>query len=660
MTLKYKILGSFMLLGIIPAAIIAFCAMYIASHRIEQQVYDQLTSIREIKKAQLQGYFEQVKNDLSLVNNVWSNSLKLETALTPAALASFEHAFFKSFIDEYHYYDLFIISPAGEVFYSVEKEADYQSNLREGLYKNSGLGRVFREALMTQQLAVEDFSAYAPSHGDPASFIAKPIKVNGQVVGVIALQLSIERVNQIMQLREGMGETGETYLVGHDFRMRSDSFLDPVSRSVVASFAGNIRDNGAKTDAVIAGLNGEVNTTQELDYFDHKVLSSYTPIDFFGHRWVLLAEMDEAEAFAALRDLQMIIAIVIALSIIGIVVVAFIIANSILKPIGGEPAEMERLTHKVAQGDLTTKLSQHTDHTGVYAAMGVMTQNLTRMIGSLSHVTTQLSSAAEQTSCTSVQASSSLQEQQASVETVSSAMYEMSETIESVSVNAHSVADLSQSAAGSSERANSSISHTIEQLHALVTEVSAATELIAEIESKSQGIGSILEVIRSISDQTNLLALNAAIEAARAGEQGRGFAVVADEVRQLAQKTQLSTSDIEQMIAQLQLDTQHAVAVMKKSSESTQKTIKAAGSSQQSIQFAVEEMSNISANAAQIATATGQQSLAAQEISQSITAINDTAAQNAVGSAQIAAASEHIEQLSQQLSALTAEFKLND
>ena len=134
-----------------------------------------------------------------------------------------------------------MIDDAGEIFYTLTKEADYQTNLITGKYNNSGLGKLFKKVQDSGKFAMSDFSNYAPSNGDPAGFIALPLTTNSGISVVVALQLSIEKISELMQQRAGMGETGESYLIGSDLLMRSNSFLDPEGHSVGASFSGTVK-----------------------------------------------------------------------------------------------------------------------------------------------------------------------------------------------------------------------------------------------------------------------------------------------------------------------------------------------------------------------------------------------------------------------------------
>ena len=151
------------------------------------------------------------------------------------------------FIDSSGYYDFFVIDNTGQVIFTYAKEADYNTNLLNGKYSNTNLGEAVKKA-MRGDVAFADFAPYAPSKGIPAAFIAAPIiGKNNDQLGVVALQINIDDVNKLMHIRSGMGETGETYLVGKDFKMRSDSYLDKNNRSIIASFSGNIEQNGVRT-----------------------------------------------------------------------------------------------------------------------------------------------------------------------------------------------------------------------------------------------------------------------------------------------------------------------------------------------------------------------------------------------------------------------------
>ncbi|MDM8541907.1 methyl-accepting chemotaxis protein [Desulfococcaceae bacterium HSG9] len=241
-------------------------------------------------------------------------------------------AFFAQYKEQYNYYDLFLINPDGYCFYSVEQEADYQSNLVSGRYANSNLGKLTRNVLDSRQFGFADFERYAPSNDEPASFIAQPVVVGGKSELVVAVQIPLEGVNHIMQERTGMGKTGETYLIGADKLMRSDSFLDPTNHSVLASFA-NPNTGSVDTEASREALNGTTGQKIVLDYNGNLVLSAYTPIKIFGASWAVLAEIDEVEAFASITALQQVMGIIGVVALIAIIVLAFIIARTISKPI---------------------------------------------------------------------------------------------------------------------------------------------------------------------------------------------------------------------------------------------------------------------------------------------------------------------------------------
>ncbi|WDD99781.1 methyl-accepting chemotaxis protein [Thalassomonas actiniarum] len=659
MKLKKKLTSTFLLIALIPTLALGIISCYTASSALTAQAFSQLVSVREIKKSQISSYFAERKNNIEMLPGAIDRMLDSTSPSTQINSAHEHHGYFENFINTYGYYDLFLIDHTGEIFYTVTREADYQTNLVSGAYKDSGLGRLFKQVSSTKQFAMADFSRYAPSNNAPAGFIALPFTTAPGQTLVVALQLSIDSINRVMQQREGMGESGESYLVGSDLLMRSDSYLDPNGHSVSASFAGDIQNNGVDTRAAQLAIKGETGNNIITDYNGNPVLSAYSPLDIYGARWAILSEIDVTEAFAPVYRLYWTLFFVVLSAIIAIIALALVMSKSILRPLAAEPKEMRHIAETISGGDLTIAFEQNRENASVYGAMKKMTLELKHMVGEIVHNSINLASLSQQTSASSLQSTESLQEQQGSIEQIATAIEQMAMSIHDVAGNTSSVATSTASARSQSGEASEKLNQAIRDLNHLDNEIIQTSAVIQGLADNSVEIGLVLEVIRGIAEQTNLLALNAAIEAARAGEQGRGFAVVADEVRTLASKTQESTQNIESMISKLQSAASEAVNAIATSHAIAEQTIGNTDLAARSVDKMNDEMGTITEMAEAIASAVEQQSSVSTEISQNISTISQVAYENAASAGQVSAASEEISTISSTLNQLSLKFKVS-
>lgn len=285
------------------------------------------------------------------------------------------HGYFRQILQEFGYYDIFLVDPeSGVVFYSVFKELDYATSLLSGPYANTNFAKVFRKTVADKGLHTIDYERYRPSYEAPASFQAAPVLSGDKLEAVLVFQLPIEPINSIMASREGLGETGETYLVGEDRLMRSDSYLQPDTHSVKASFA-NPKKGKVDTSAVDSAFSGNTGTDIVIDYLGNPVLSSWQPISMGDFRWAILAEIDKNEAFSAINELRTINISVIVVGVIIIVIVGFWVSQIISRPI----LSMSRVMEKVQKtNDFSIRINSDYQN-----EIGEIARSFDHLLGSL-------------------------------------------------------------------------------------------------------------------------------------------------------------------------------------------------------------------------------------------------------------------------------------
>ncbi|MBU1342071.1 MAG: methyl-accepting chemotaxis protein [Proteobacteria bacterium] len=756
-----RLVLAFLFVGIVPFAVIGLVSMSKATIALQNQAFNQLEAVREIKKNQVSTYFKTIENQIatfssnrmtidaifkfkddleafafennidetnlpefknqvrnfyetefsplytkknpgrkfdvdSLLNSLTSEGIALQYYYIKANphpmeskkllneandLSSYTrahreyHPSFRNYMETFGFQDILLVDALnGTVLYSVSKKADFAAGLKDGPLKDTRLGRLFQTVISTsnhKKIVLEDYTGYGPSCEEPVSFIGSPVFDGDNLIGVAVFQLSLAPLNQIMTKRDGMGQTGETYLVGQDLLMRSDAFLSPQTFSAGAAFKSP-KTAKIQTQTVSKALNGETGKQITQNYTHTKVLSAYTPLPILDLKWALIAEISKQEAFKSITALKYANTIVGGIGIGMILLIAFFISHSITKPIHQVVRGLEALAQ--GEGDLTMRLIasgkdevatlavKFNDFMGKLQSMikdisnGIHT--LSTASKSLENISDEMTLGSERTFEKSNTVASAAKEMSANMNSVSAAMEQSSTNTATVATAAREMTTTIAEIAENTGNAHEVTKEAVKQIR-------SATQKVLALGQAARKIDKITETITDISEQTNLLALNATIEAARAGEAGKGFAVVANEIKTLARQTAQATLDIRQQINDVQGSTSSTAS----SIEEIFRVINGINDIVTIISASVEEQSvstceivdNITQTADGISDITeniAQSSATAESISEDIADVNLSADKITGSSSQVKSSAEQLSRLAESLNTLVGKFKI--
>jgi methyl-accepting chemotaxis protein len=629
-----------------------------------------------------------------------------------------EKDFFTQYKEDYGYYDIFLFTTDGYLFYTVAHEADYQTNLLTGPYKDSNLGTLVTKILNDPKYQVVDFEKYAPSQDAPASFVGAPVFYKDEVILVVAAQLSLDQINGVMVERTGLGETGESYLVGQDNLFRTESrFVDQMGVDT-AILNPDVKADTTATRGALAGGSGlqiidDYRGEPVLSYWEPLVLAEPDAQDPDGIVWAVMSEIDQAEVNKPIVTMALVSAGLFVGAAILVVIVALVLSGGLTRQVNhimamfsqigiGDFAARAEVTSRdelgtmayslnamldntltliqsreerdaiqesimsllddvsgVAEGDLSQEAEVTADIMGAVAdSFNYMIDQLRAIVTGVQDATLQVSSSANEIQTTAEHLAQGSESQAMQISDTAAAIEEMAVSIQQVSENAALSATVGEQATANARQGAKAVQNTIEGMTRIREQVQETAKRIKRLGESSQEIGEIVQLINDIADRTSILALNASIQAAMAGEAGRGFAVVAEEVERLAERSTEATKQIANLVRTIQGETTEAVAAM----ESTTREVVSGSELANQAGQALVEIEGVSSRLAEliqsISLASKQQARGSEALAKSMDDISEVTQQTAAGTKQAAVSINNLAMLADELRGSVSRFRL--
>ena len=640
MTLLKGITGKLLLLvaavSLVPLVIMGSVTFYTMKAQMESNLADVLVAAGHSVATSMDNYILQRNDELSLVSG--SSTLRAgdpgkATYELNRYLSSFEEFQALAFVDARG--DL--QATAGDLL-RTRGDSSRESMIQDW-FDAARDGKKVLDRVVAER---GEFSRYL--------LFIQPVTHEGRNYGYVFGQVDSEQVAKLASNVE-IGETGRATLFNENGKLigHRDKNRYGYDMSNYSIMEAPLRNNTGDPGAFFTSGDGREKWGLTLLLDDSR--------ERLGLQWGIIVDQTVSEMYAPVNRLNRILWLVGILAFVVAIICGVLFAIRLVSPLHHLLDRLQNISSGDADLNQEIELQSRDEFGEIAEAFNVFTRKLRGIVRQLASENEVLVDSAQQMRARTSNTSQALERQKSEVEQVATAMNEMTATVQDVAKSAQSAASAAETGASETDSGHQVVEQTITSIQELAKEVEEAATVINGLKEESNSIATILDVIRGIADQTNLLALNAAIEAARAGEQGRGFAVVADEVRSLARRTQDSTTEIQKMIDNLQQSAEKAVSVMETGRHMAGASVEKTSEAGQSLSVIAQEIHQINDMNAQIASAAEEQSAVAEEINRNIMNISQLAEETAEGSEQEAKAGKALAELAEEMKGIVNQFR---
>ena len=641
-----RLAGWFLLIALVPCVFLLLVTAYFSQRSLESTVRQRLTVICDAKAAQLEEFISERKSDARYLANApafvdvaarLGGMLKEGKGATGEYRAEVEalRPRLAAFADAYTYPNFYLFDAAGALLVAYRPGLDVGSGLEAGPLKATELAGAFRRSRALIQPVLSDMQVY-PGRAEATSFVVGPVLKDGVTVGLAALELDAAKTFESFNTYFGLGETGDATIA-----MREGdeiTYVAPTRFNPSAAFKDRLRLGSSEGRDMQSAVTGNRGYGEMTDHLGKQVVTAWTYLP--SYRWGIAVKQDSSEAFELLRKQRQAVGAFLAIGGLAVFAVARLVARSISRPI----REAAQVAERVAAGDLTAKveMSASGESGQLLRAVEAMTNDLRSLIGRIQHSSIALMSTATEIAATARQQGEAVSDYGASTSEAAAAVKEISATSLELLKTMNEVNDVANhtaSMAGEGQGSLVEMGRSMRQLAESTTSIGSKLSVISE---RAAHINLAVTTIAKVADQTNLLSINAAIEAEKAGEYGLGFLVVAREIRRLADQTAVATLDIERMVKEMQYSVSAGVMEMDKFSDQVRRGVDEVGSIGDQLGSIIAAVQGLTGRFDQVNEGMRVQSQGAEQIREAVIRLSEGAHQTSISLREFNKATDHL------------------